>query len=285
MAFFPCGTPMAWVWLHTQAMEINSLSTLARVGQGLSELRFTVFTPSIIEGCDAVYQKFFGFPAENEAVQKRLFRSEYFTVKERIKCAVVQLGPRLDITISPDASATETAELTSENAAQMQQMIGGFAVIGNDNGMRDGFIQSAQELLPRLGELKRLAVVEHYLWSAKSKEESYTRLAIFLPGLRLDPASSSDLHFRINRAKTLDFGGDAVTINRLGEWTSPALIMAIQVNNIDGATTTAFATSCKTDVNTAPKTDLSKLADSQKQALVQSLFELSAGLAENGDTP
>ena len=266
-------------------MEINSLSTLARLGQGLTELRFTVFTHSVIEGCEALYQKFFGFAAENEAVQKRLFRSEYFTVKERVKCSMVQLGPRLDVTISPDTSTPEGAELTSENAAQLQQAIGGFAVIGNDNGMREGFMKSAQELVVPLSDIKRLAVVEHYLWSAKSKEESYTRLANFLPGLRLDAAASSDLHFRINRPRTLDFAGNAVTINRLGDWASPGLVMVIQVNNIDGATTTEFATSCKTDINTAPAADLNKLEDSQRQALVQSLFELSAELAEKGDAP
>lgn len=276
---------MAYGWLSSQAMEINSLSTLVRLGQGLTELRFTVFTHSVIEGCEALYQKFFGFAAENEAVQKRLFRSEYFTIKERVKCTMVQLGPRLDLTISPDTSTSEGAELTSENAAQLQQAIGGFAVIGNDRGMREGFMKSAQELVLPFSDIKRLAVVEHYLWSAKSKEESYTRLANFLPGLRLDAAASSDLHFRINRPRTLDFAGNAVTINRLGDWTSPGLVMMIQVNNVDGATTTEFATSCKTDINTAPAADLKKLEDSQRQALVQSLFELSAELAEKGDAP
>ena len=132
--------------------------------------------------------------------------------------------------------------------------------------------------------VQRLAFGEFFFLSATSKLEAYEKLSLRLPHLRLNPANSSDLFYRINRTRQVLIGGKEVGVNRLGEWTAPAITMRVKMNQVDTTTMVAFAAATKTDINTVQSLDLSDLGESDLKSVARVLFENSAELTEKGDS-
>jgi hypothetical protein len=147
------------------------------------------------------------------------------------------------------------------------------------------FCEASEKLLKVVPEIQRLAVGESFLWSAASKQEAYKKLSLQLPGLYLDTEKSSDLFYRINRAREITVGVNTIAVNRVAEWSSPAVIMQVKLNDTDTRTTVAFAAATKTDVNTVPGFDLRKLSDEELRLVSGHLFAFSMELAEKGDVP
>jgi len=263
-------------------MEISPANILSQTKYGLSDVRFTIFADSIADDCEALYSQFFGFSFENEVSQKRIFRTELFSVRGNVKCALVQTVGKLDFIVSPEVTQSEVNPVLPQIVAEEGA---GFLVMPADNSQRKQFCDAAIELVTVVEGIQRVAVGERYLWHADTKIAAYEKLRVLLPHLALDPAHSSDLHFRINRPLPFTKSSRSVQINRLGDWTAPGLVMMMKVNNIDNVANLGFAAACNTDVNTSQEDNLHDLSPSDLKVVTAALFECSARLADKGDCP
>lgn len=270
-------------------MEFTSTTQLSKAGKGLAQRRFTIFASAIIQNGSEIFQEVYGSPAENESVQKLKFRSEYSTIRDGVKYSAVLTGPRLDLIVSPQGSVplgTPTSLDSLASASQSNDVLADFAVIPCvPESVRISFFEAAQRTLVSVPDITRLAFGEFFFLSATSKLEAYEKLNIQLPDLKLNPVRSSDLFYRINRSREIVLGDKKTTINRLAEWTAPALTMQIKSNPVDTTTIVAFAAATRTDINTALSPDLSKFGDAELKSITRMLFEFSAELIEKGDMP
>ncbi len=112
---------------------------------------------------------------------------------------------------------------------------------------------------------------------ATTPGEAYRRLIEFLPSVRIDPDTSSDLFYQINRPRSSRSGIPGLQINRLSKW-SVALFQIVRVNVTPAGVQQVMeehpATAChlELDINTAP----SFSGDLPRERLAEIFDELAA---------
>jgi hypothetical protein len=266
-------------------MLFTELIPLAQSGHGIVERRFSAFGPAVIENGESIFNEFFGLGPDTTVINRAKFMSNFTRTKNGVKWAVTITPLRIDVGVSFDEAPPVPILATPADldAAKQRGKFADFLAIPDDAAARESFHQSCLALVGRMEGLSRLAISEHVLWNADSKEASSERLAKLLPKLEIDPATASDLFYRINRRRNPNVLGTEVAINRLAEWFSLTLV---GVNpNSPNVPILLHAPAVRTDINTALEQNLEGATKDLIAAIASILFEFSAELIEKGDTP
>lgn len=265
-------------------MQFPKATLLSKLGSGIVQRRFSVFTNSAFTNVGEVYERFFGAVAESETVKRTEFRSEFSTVKDSVKFSVSSMGPRLDVQMEP------ASQVPNVEGADAEQVFGSaaaveFLCVANDEATRAAFRAAAADLASRIAGIKRLALSEQLLWKADGRISAYKKLSSFLPSVQIDPDNSSDFFYRINRPRTLKLESGSFRINRLSEWGCIAMQVHISAGEQATKRIVAEAAQLKTDVNTNPDADFAGVSPEGFAEITTCLFDYSLELSENGDTP
>lgn len=262
-------------------MEFCKLEPLSKAVEGVSERRFTAFCSEIVEDGRRIFEEFFEMEPENETTQKAKFRSEFSVIQDGVKSAVIVTGSRVDVmciveagTASP-VEGVESLRFEPGNGIESAE----FGVIRTDESRAD-FCKASARFAKNLPGIVRLAVGEAFFWYATSRENAYQKLSALIRTLDLDPAKTSDFHLRINRFVPFQVGPKQIVVNRLTDWTAPAV--TVEIKAADVKKTIAFAASVKTDINTAPSDKLEWVDRPELENLTHALFVFSKDIAEHG---
>lgn len=236
----------------------------------IANIRFTAFLDEMpaVKG-DQLFQDFFGISPEAETHKRAEFLSEFSTARGPVLYQVSLAGPKIDFIAT---AGVALPDIPSELPA-----------LPAEGNFEQTFRNGAKRLAEQVSELRRVAVGEHFILSAKSKEDAYALMAKFLPDVRIDTASSSDFLYRINRPRNFDAGGKSIAINRLSQWSCMRLQIRIEAGSATGKTNIGDAVSLTTDINTVPEADFSNLSAESKIELIGNIFDFSRELAEKGD--
>lgn len=109
----------------------------------------------------------------------------------------------------------------------------GFPVIDAYPQVFADFRQLLAGWLPRISSVQRMAIGAIVTAPVADKAVGYRELAPLLPSIRLDPATSSDFSYSINRHTTSPRACPGLHINRLSHW-AVAQLMGLQIQ-IDGS--------------------------------------------------
>lgn len=137
----------------------------------------------------------------------------------------------------------------------------------------------------------RLAVGAVLLLPVRNREEGYTRLASYLPALKIDPVGSSDLLYQINRRRISRRSAD-FSINRLSKWSvalfhSAHLQIGLAPNpksTLQTVGDSLAACRLELDVNTEPGI-ATPIPTEIVTLLIDELTELAIEIAKKGDQP
>lgn len=80
--------------------------------------------------------------------------------------------------------------------------------------------------LSKCPRVSRIAYGGVLLLSAVSREDAYLKLDQFLPTVEVDPNTSRDFLYRVNRRRESQSGPDALQINRLSTWAAVQITVA-----------------------------------------------------------
>ena len=137
-------------------------------------------------------------------------------------------------------------------------------------------------------KLVRLALGAVLLLPVPGLTQGYEKLAAYLPNVRLDPGTSSDFLYQVNRARNSRSGIAGLRINRLARWSVATYIRGAlsaagpKISLAPGPP--VFACRLELDVNTHQEF-VGELKAPQLDPVFLELLDLSAEIAEKGDIP
>lgn len=133
-------------------------------------------------------------------------------------------------------------------------------------------------------EAKRVAFGAILEIPALNQEDAYETLSSFLPNIGLDE-NCSDLVYRINRRRLIEFDELQLRINRISKWAAPALAIAYGNSSfMSQPQIESITTQLELDINTDQNySDVMSLQLQQK--ILAKLISLGLEIAERGDVP
>ena len=164
------------------------------------------------------------------------------------------------------------------------------------NRFEKPYRQVAQELnepnrlvVDMVPSIHRLAVGALFLAPAPGLSETYAKLGIALPNLRLDGLDAPDFSFRINRRRQSQ-RSPGLWVNRLATW-SIAQGQAVSFGLVGSGGASAagseiqLAASLQLDINTAQVGTGRRMPTDKAKDILAELVEMATEIAEKGDVP
>jgi len=140
--------------------------------------------------------------------------------------------------------------------------------------------------LPGCPDAKRLAFGAVLLSPVEDRTAGYKQLSELLPCVEMDPESSSDFLYRINRPRQSKIIGN-MKVNRLSNWSVSVwqpTALAVQPEKVTYLTgRQLFTCRVELDINTSSDYD-DRLKPEDQSRVFRELVELGREIAANGDT-
>ena len=160
--------------------------------------------------------------------------------------------------------------------------------LGPFNKSLDIFKPLMLDWLPKAPEVQRLAFGAILLKPVKNVKEGYENLIPLLPNINLDPGSSSDFFYQINRPRDLKKLVEEIRINRLSKWSVESwnLVTFAMDDSGIGVSPGFENINCRLelDISTMPRTNY--ILPKEKLPLIfEELIELGKEISEKGDIP
>jgi hypothetical protein len=142
--------------------------------------------------------------------------------------------------------------------------------------------------LPSIPPMSRLALGAILLQPVDTREEGYRRLRSYLNAVQVDPESSSDLLYQINRARPSRTEIPDLRINRLSKWSVALTIRRAITAGLGGVSiaTAEEIRACRLelDVNTAPDY-VGQIPRDRLVELLDEFVSLGTEIVQEGDIP
>jgi hypothetical protein len=244
----------------------------------VENLRVTVFTfPEgfSLEESSSHWHELFGQPAE-----KKTISSKELLIKEE--------GPFENGILKFESNPMRTDWVLAFNP-NIERENDLRSMIGPLEGIRNSFVKLMMQWLPNSLRSKRLAFGAVLHLPANSREHGYRTLGPYLKSVKLDPISSSDFLYQINRRRiSSTIGIPDFTINRLTRWSvASATPMRIELGpekiNVFEAKQ-EYSSRLELDINTWAKFE-SELPKDKIPGLFKELVDLGMEIVREGDIP
>jgi hypothetical protein len=142
--------------------------------------------------------------------------------------------------------------------------------------------------VPDVPPVNRLALGAVLLQPVDTRQEGYRRLSSYLRAVHVDPETSSDFFYQINRRRPSRTGVANLNINRLSKWSSSLAMRRMIVAGPGGVSIAAaqefHACRLELDINTAPEFP-GPLPNEIRAGLLDEFVDLSLEIAREGDIP
>lgn len=204
--------------------------------------------------------------------------------RERV---VTEQGPFSGGSLSVDVS---TSRMDWRFGVDPSEPPPGFQSLGPYETQRDEFRDLMHKWLKKSAPLNRLAFGAVLLSPATSLPGAYEALATFLHSVKIDPHSTRDLIYRINRRRPCRCGIEGLEINRMSTWGAISLSTIELELSSEGSKevrqvgTSHYACRLEIDINTAPEFK-GELDRGALPALFDELVDLGSEIATEGDIP
>jgi len=225
-------------------------------------LRLTLFTSAVLPGAETLWAGVAGQPPTVDQYQPReLFRTQFGVLGDFGLTA--QVNPaRTDIIVGVPSPLSTTFAPFNEGLQSFSGLV-----------------------IPWLGkidaEILRIAFGAVLLYPAKDRTAAYEIIGRYVPSLKVDPAGSRELLYRINRPKV---GADGLELNRITAWAAIVARTAV----IAGSSTAQLAAqdfaSLELDHST-PALLEHPLNNARLVAIFNELVALGTGNAAQGEIP
>jgi hypothetical protein len=215
-----------------------------------------------------------GEPPETESSRPKvgLYKREGSFDGKRLALDV-QLG-RVDWTLGPLA---ETSGMPPET----------LPVIGPFDSALSAFVPLMHNWLGLAVPMTRLAFGAVLAQPVSDRKAGYLKIAAYLPSIRLDPETSSDFFYQINRPRDSKSGISGLRINRLTKW-SVLLFQTLGVSlektqmRTTGYGVTETACRLELDINTLPEFS-QPLPQGKLAEIFDELVDMGREIAVKGD--
>lgn len=218
-----------------------------------------------------------GRDPQAKTVQQGIGIQETGPINEHCTLTLDLGANRIDLLMSPVVQPTEnpTAFPTFDSCPQAF----------------DAFRDLGARLLPHLTDIRRMAIGGVMIAPVADKVAGYRELVPLLPSVRLDPATSSDFSYSINRHATSPQACPDLHVNRLSIWGVASLAgIRIQIDGSNVGVTMnqsgsgVSALRLQFDVNTdAERRD--NLPNDRLEPLFGELLGFARNIVERGDVP
>lgn len=167
-----------------------------------------------------------------------------------------------------------------------------FPLVGQFPEPRKEFDTAVHKLVEIVkGSVQRVAFGLILRLPVASREEGYRSLTSYMHNVRIDPETSSDFLYQINRKRTVPVGDSTYRINRLSKWSVIAVVRtslsAVEGSAVIGigvrqASEAVFASSLELDMSTISESE-AKISPEHVTILLKTLSEQANEIARNGD--
>jgi hypothetical protein len=165
----------------------------------------------------------------------------------------------------------------------------GLPTLGNFHGVEHGFFKVVKRWLEICDPIKRLAFGAILLYPVSSREEGYQLIGKMLPCVVLDPATSFDFLYQINRPRLSQSISPTILINRLTKW-SVAKLQRLHIElSVEAKVQPSilphegfYACRLEIDVNT-PQQNVDQLTKDKLVPLFDELLSLANEISQKGD--
>ena len=151
------------------------------------------------------------------------------------------------------------------------------------------FLKPVERWLPRCPETVRLAFGAVLAQPVENRRAGYVQIRQYLRAVDIDPDSSEDFFYQINRPRPSRVGIEGLRVNRLSKWSVllfQRFSVTLEKSHISkvGYATGDSACRLELDINTAPDLDL-PLPHDGLSVILGELVDLAKEIATNGDVP
>ncbi len=144
-----------------------------------------------------------------------------------------------------------------------------------------------QNWVSTAGQIKRIAIGAIALEPVEDRENGYRFLQTMLPALTIQPETSSDFFFQINRPTIGEFREVAIKINRLMKWSVSQVEfhrqnLAFNTGLESDLVASGHAARCELDISTDQDQD-QEIDPAIRIDVLNRLFELGRSILQEGD--
>lgn len=244
----------------------------------VEQLRLTVFPLRDFRESDpGWWGKIVGTAPEIKTMQKGIGVREAGPIRDGYCNLVLQVqGPRIDW----------LAAAVSKDGEPLK----GFLTFDTVKGGLNTFRELLEPWVQSVAPIKRIGLGAVLVMPVENREVGYKTISRFLPAVKLDPTTSSDFSYSINRPRLSKSGIEDLKINRLSRW-GVAQLQEIQIQaGIPGAVAIMEgaadfqAVRVELDINTAGERT-EPLPQDRQASVFQELTGLAEEIAVKGDIP
>jgi len=238
-------------------------------------MRVTVFPSEVVTTDPASWwDDVVGFPPETVVARPKIGQFQARGDFEGRQLALQIQPGRVEWVVGPLAKAIEEED-------------SGLTSLGPFPEVLNSLSKVVVPWLPKAPALQRFAFGAILMQPVDSVRAGYTLLQKYLGSVRLDPDSSSDFFYQINRPRPSRTAIAALRLNRLTKWSVQVIRRMTMTIGAEGTTATRAlgedaACRLELDINTAPDFT-GVLPVEQLGALLQELTDLGREIAQRGD--
>ncbi len=231
----------------------------------------------------AEFESFFGFSHQSVAETIPGIATSYQKKDTKILSQVVVSPSKLDFMINGVIRITLSSG-DPANPPEFQVSPDESIIPAQDLGL---FRQQISNFLRRVDSksILRLALGVDYQQNVPNRDSGYEALGRKLHSVTLNPKTSNEFLYRINRPEFFEVSGEMVPINRLNTWTCAGLNYGVKPEGSDRVEKMFFYAKVAGDYNTSPAFNASILSEESQIKVVDRFFENAEYVATKGEFP